>query len=154
MNVSHWPRSKSYSSWFSLFIRLALRHSLDKGRPYIPCISLLGFIAKCSIQPACTYPLLVIVVCRFALQIRCIHPVVVLLKKMEWMRLTFIQDYLYMSNELSPWLRHTILLLLALSILFIVSTGTPVQLFCWLTCRSTFMLFLWLLWLLWLLWYF
>ncbi|MFZ0896082.1 MAG: hypothetical protein WAZ77_16420, partial [Candidatus Nitrosopolaris sp.] len=45
-----YPTSKSYNSWFSLFIHLTLSHSLDKGRPNIPSSGLLGFIVKCSIR--------------------------------------------------------------------------------------------------------
>ena len=70
-------------------------------------------------------------------------------KKMErlcvysWITL----DQRCMSAELSPWLRHTVLLPVLSTVLH--SSGTPVQLFSWLICWSTFMLFLWLLWLLW-----
>ena len=57
-------------------------------------------------------------------RIRSILNVVVLTgKNGENMHLVFIQDHLCMSAELSPWLMHTLLLVV------LVVSGTPVQLF-------------------------
>jgi hypothetical protein len=107
LNVFHRAPNKSYNSWLSL----TLSHSLDKGRPDIPCFSLLGFISKCSIQAVCNILFLLWSFVNLPLKLDAYILSLYSKKKIEKICLTFIQDYLCMSAWLSPRLTHVVLLL-------------------------------------------